>query len=109
MPALLKLESTARLLLLLAAMAPAAGAMAEEMPSTGTTGFCLFELPATGDRRHWINLAHVQSIELQTTELRITYGGGNLGSGHEARLPIRSKDDAATLLKRLVDTARACR
>jgi hypothetical protein len=89
--------------------APAAAVAGDEAPSVGSPTFCLFELPPVNERRQWLNLVHVQYIELRSDELRLYYGGGNLGSGHEARLPIRNKDDAPALLKRLQEAARACR
>ena len=87
----------------------------EHVSSTGTasgigsTSFCLFELPGGGDRTQWINLGIVQYIEVRADEIRIFYGGGNLGSGHEARIAVKQRQDALALLDRLRETARACR
>lgn len=38
----------------------------------------------------------------------ITYGGGNFGSGYDARIPVRNRDEAAAVLARLRQTAAEC-
>lgn len=76
----------------------------------GSTAFCLFELPAdTGDRRRWVNLGIVQYVEADAQEVRIAYGGGNLGSGHEARITVSGSDAAAALVERMREAAADCR
>ena len=77
-------------------------------PPPGSPAFCLFELPPDGDKRVWINLGIVQYVELHAGELRLSYGGGNLGSGHELRLPLASRDDGLGFMRRMRDTAAAC-
>lgn len=85
-----------------------ASAAQTERPPPGATAFCLFELPSGGDKRVWINLGIVQYVELQPGELRLAYGGGNLGSGHEWRLPIAGAEDGLGFVARMRDTAAAC-
>lgn len=80
-----------------------------DMPSpSGSSAFCLFELPSDGEKRIWVNLDIVQYIELRPTELRVYFGGGNLGSGHELRMPIVSKEEGLAFIKRMQATATSC-
>jgi hypothetical protein len=74
----------------------------------GSTSFCLFEVPVHSEKKMFINLGIVQYIEVLRDELRISYGGGNLGSGHEVRVPIKSVDEANVFLQRLKQTAADC-
>lgn len=76
----------------------------------GSTAFCLFEVPVdeTGKRR-WINLGIVQYVEATRTELKIAYGGGAFGSGHEAKIPVASMEEALTMLEKMRRVAAACR
>ena len=108
LPVMLKLRSPITPAALLLALL-AGGSGAQEPPPSGSPTFCLFEVPASGERKQWINLVHVQYIEQRADELRIYYGGGNFGGGHEVRLPVHGRDEAAQLVKRLQDAARACR
>lgn len=88
----------------------AVGVSAEDAPPpAGSPAFCLFELPATGEKRVWINLGIVQYVEASTGEVKIVYGGGNLGSGHEARVPVKTYEESEELLRRLVQTAQNCK
>ena len=76
----------------------------------GSTAFCLYEIPVdeTGKRR-WINLGIVQYVESTRTELKISYGGGGFGSGHDVKIPIASAEDAAAILEKMRRVAAACR
>lgn len=76
----------------------------------GSTAFCLYEIPAdeTGKRR-WINLGIVQYVEVTRTELKIAYGAGSFGSGHEARFAVTSMEEALTVLEKMRRVASACR
>ena len=76
----------------------------------GSTAFCLYEIPVdeTG-RRRWINLAIVQYAEATRAELKIAYGGGAFGSGHEAKIPVASMEEALVILEKLRQVAAACR
>lgn len=77
---------------------------------TGSTAFCLYEIPADEPgKRRWLNLGIVQYVEATRTELRIYYGGGSLGSGHEVKIPLASMEEAAAILEKLRKTAAACR
>jgi len=76
----------------------------------GSTAFCLYEIPADEPgKRRWINLGIVQYIEATRTELKIYFGGGSLGSGHEVKIPYAGMDEAAAIMEKLRKTAAACR
>lgn len=89
---------------------PTPPAAASSSTAAGSTAFCLYELPADENgRRRWVNLGIVQYVEFGHNELRIYYGGGNLGSGHEARLPITNPAQLQETLDRLRQAAANCR
>lgn len=76
----------------------------------GSTAFCPFEVPDDGSgRRRWINLAIVQYVDVGADELRVVYGGGNLGSGHELRIGVARPEEALALLERIREAADKCR
>lgn len=76
----------------------------------GSTAFCLYEVPTdeTGKRR-WINLGIVQYVEATRTELKIAYGAGSFGAGHEAKIPVANMEEALTLMEKMRRVAAACR
>jgi hypothetical protein len=78
------------------------------LPAPASAAFCLFVFPADGEKRAWLNLGIVQYIELRPFELRIYYGGGNLGSGHEVRVPIAGADEGLAIMQRMQAAAAAC-
>lgn len=76
----------------------------------GSTAFCLYEVPADEvGKRRWINLGIVQYVEATRSELKISYGGGGFGSGHEARISVGSMEEALTVLEKIRRVAAACR
>jgi hypothetical protein len=76
----------------------------------GSTAFCLYELPSNEDgKRRWVNLGIVQYVEFSRNELKVYYGGGNLGSGHEAKFPISSTAQLEETLNKIKQTAANCR
>ncbi len=76
----------------------------------GSTAFCLYEIPVDdAGKRRWINLGIVQYVEATRTELKISYGGGSFGAGHEARIAVASMEDAAVILEKMRRVAAACR
>ena len=78
--------------------------------AAGSTAFCLYELPPDGEgKRRWLNLGIVQYIELARNELKIHYGGGNFGAGHEARIPAVTSEQVQEILGHLRQTAAGCR
>jgi len=98
------------LLLVLPAMLFAAPLPAAQdvLPGGGSTSFCPFPLPAESGTQRFINLGIVQYIDVRADEVKIAFGGGNLGSGHEARIPVQSRDEADAVLARLRQTAARC-
>lgn len=76
----------------------------------GSTAFCLFEVPLDENgKRRWINLGIVQYVEATQTEVRIFYGAGSFGSGHEARIPVTDSEAASQVLEKMRRVASACR
>jgi len=76
----------------------------------GSTAFCLYEIPVDeAGKRRWINLGIVQFVEATRSELKISYGGGGFGSGHDVKIAIASMEDAAVILEKMRRVAAACR
>lgn len=103
--------SARRIRPVIAALALAASALVCAQPVIpGSTAFCLYEVPLdeTGKRR-WINIGIVQYVEASRSEVRIFYGGGAFGAGHDARIPVNSMEEAHTILEKLRRVAAACR
>ena len=76
----------------------------------GSTAFCLYEVPVdeTGKRR-WLNLGIVQYVEATAKEVRLVYGGGAFGSGHETKIPVSGTEESQAVLEKLRRVAAACR
>lgn len=86
---------------------PAAGA---QPVIPGSTAFCLFEVPLDeSGKRRWINLGIVQYVEATQTEVKIFYGAGSFGSGHEARIAVAGMEAALQVLEKMRRVAAACR
>ncbi len=79
-------------------------------PSTiGSAAFCLFPLPAADNgNQRWVNLGIVQFVDVLPEHVLVVYGGGNFGSGHEIRIPTKSREEATAILGRLRQTAEEC-
>lgn len=94
-----------------AALAACGASLAEAPPpaAQGSTAFCLFQVPTDDpSRQRWINLGIVQYVEVAPTELRVVFGGGNFGAGHELHLAYPSADEAAAELDRMRQAAADC-
>jgi hypothetical protein len=76
--------------------------------STGSASFCLFALPADNGGQRFINLGIVQYVDVHADSVQIGYGGGNFGSGHEAKIPVKSHDEAVAMVGKLRQTAEDC-
>ena len=88
---------------------PENGAPQAGVPAVGSAGFCLFEVPDSSSRvKRLINLNIVQYLDLAGDELRIAYGGGNLGSGYEIRIPIKGREQGQQVIARMQQTAQEC-
>lgn len=76
----------------------------------GSTAFCLYEVPADdAGKRRWINLGIVQYVEITAKEVKLVYGGGAFGAGHDSKIPVASMEEAQTVLEKLRRIAAACR
>ncbi len=94
------------LLLALASTPARAGEPLPRLPSS--TAFCLFEVPAEGDVQRLVNLGIVQYMELSKEDLRVFFGGGNLGSGHETSIRVKSRAEGLEWVARMQATAHDC-
>ncbi|WP_028454136.1 hypothetical protein [Chitinilyticum litopenaei] len=71
--------------------------------------FCLYPLPVSeGKPARMINLTVVQYVDLTDRELKISFGGGNLGSGHEVSIPLKNRREGEALLAAMADASRRC-
>ncbi len=87
-----------------------AGAAGAQPVIPGSTAFCLYEIPVDdAGKRRWINLGIVQYVEASRSEVKIFYGGGGFGSGHEARIAVTSMEEALVQLEKMRRVAAACR
>jgi len=94
----------------LAGLATGVAAQAPIRATSGSTAFCLFELPMDeGSRRRWINLGIVQYVDVGNGDVKLAFGGGNLGSGHEVRIPVATRDEALAFIDRMRQAAGECR
>jgi hypothetical protein len=72
------------------------------------TPFCAWKIPQDTKPERWINLTVVQFIDVGDEEVRISFGGGNLGSGHDIRIPTKNREESVKLLKSMQDFAKQC-
>ncbi|WP_028452691.1 hypothetical protein [Chitinilyticum aquatile] len=71
--------------------------------------FCLYPLPpAEGKPSRMLNLTVVQFVELADRELKISFGGGNLGSGHEVLIPLKNRAEGQRMLDEMAAQSRQC-
>ncbi len=76
----------------------------------GSPSFCLYEVSVDDSgKRKWINLGIVQYIDLNRSDLRVYYGGGNFGGGYEVKVAVASAAEGLALLDRMRQAAAACR
>ena len=76
----------------------------------GSTAFCLYEVPPDDSgKRRWINLGIVQYVEATRNEVKIAYGAGSFGAGHEVRIAVASADEANAVMEKMRKVAAACR
>ena len=101
-----RLLSAACILALLGAVSPARA----QTVIPGSTAFCLYEVPLDeGGKRRWINLGIVQYVEATRSEVKVLYGAGAFGSGHEAKIPVGSMEEALAVVEKMRRVAAACR
>ena len=78
---------------------------AAQLAPAGSASFCLYELPTKDGATRFINLGIVQYVEVNRERLRLTYGGGNFGSGYDFDIPVKSREEGLELIKRIQTTA----
>lgn len=105
------ITALSRLLLAAALLAPAVSGPAYAQPVIpGSTAFCLYEVPTDENgKRRWINLGIVQYVEATRSDVKILYGAGAFGSGHEVRIAVGGMDEAQLILEKMRRIASACR
>ncbi|MGE5468724.1 MAG: hypothetical protein ACM3Y9_14985 [Ignavibacteria bacterium] len=87
----------------------ACAAWGQSPAPAGSTAFCLVQVPSDDPaKQRWINLGIVQYVETTQNELRVVYGGGNFGAGHDLRLVYASPEEALAQLDRMRAAAAAC-
>jgi hypothetical protein len=69
--------------------------------------FCPWPVPNSETKR-FINLTVVQIVDINDEELRIAFGGGNLGNGHEIKLAIKTRAEGLKILQEMSEAARRC-
>ena len=76
----------------------------------GSIAFCLYEIPVDeAGKRRWINMGIVQYVEATRTEVKIFYGAGSFGAGHEAKIPVAGMEEALSTMEKMRRVAAACR
>ncbi|WP_297573528.1 hypothetical protein [uncultured Deefgea sp.] len=70
--------------------------------------FCPWKIPSDSKTERLINLTVVQFIDVNDEEVKIAFGGGNLGSGHDIRLATKNRDDGNQLIKSMQNAAKQC-
>ncbi|WP_293932812.1 hypothetical protein [Iodobacter sp.] len=69
--------------------------------------FCPWPVPGS-DGKRFINLTVVQTIDISDEEIKVAFGGGNLGSGHEIKTAIKNRAEGQKILQEMSDAARRC-
>jgi hypothetical protein len=76
-------------------------------PSFAAT-FCPWKTPSEAKTERFINLTVVQFIDIGDEDVKIAFGGGNLGSGYDVKIPTKSREDGFKILKAMQDAAKQC-
>ncbi|QZA78032.1 hypothetical protein K4H28_00890 [Deefgea tanakiae] len=76
-------------------------------PSFAAT-FCPWKVPSEAKAERFINLTVVQFVDVGDDDVKIAFGGGNLGSGYDVRIPSKTREDANKILKSMQETAKQC-
>ena len=74
----------------------------------GSAGFCLFEIPGKEGTTRLVNVVIIQFVDVMRDRVRLTFGGGNFGSGYETDIPMRNREDGMDFVRRLQLAAREC-
>lgn len=70
--------------------------------------FCPWKVPSDAKTERFINLTVVQFVDLGDEDVKIAFGGGNLGSGYDIRIPSKSRDDSGKIIKSMQEAAKQC-
>lgn len=71
--------------------------------------FCLYKITNDGKSERFVNLTVVQYVELNDTDVKLFFGGGNFGAGHEVKLPVKNRDEGRQLLRDLQKAGKECK
>lgn len=74
----------------------------------GSGGFCLFEVPGKDGAMRLVNIVIIQHVDILRDRVKLTYGGGNFGSGYEAEIPMRNREEGMDWVRRMLQAAREC-
>jgi hypothetical protein len=70
--------------------------------------FCPWKAPSEAKPERFINLTVVQYVDIADDELRVSFGGGNFGSGYDFKIATKNREDGLKILKAMQDTAKQC-
>ena len=70
--------------------------------------FCPWKAPGEAKPERFVNLTVVQYVDIADEELRVSFGGGNFGSGFEIKIATKSREDGLKILKTMQDAAKQC-
>ncbi len=70
--------------------------------------FCPWKIPGETKTERYINLTVVQYIEIGDESVRIAFGGGNLGSGHDVVMPVKNREEGRAVVSALEAAAKRC-
>ncbi len=70
--------------------------------------FCPWKVPSDAKTERFINLTVVQFVDLGDEDVKIAFGGGNLGSGYDIRIQTKNRDDGSKIIKSMQDAAKLC-
>lgn len=70
--------------------------------------FCPWKTPGEAKTERFINLTVVQFIDIGDEDVKIAFGGGNLGSGYDVKIATKSREDGFKILKAMQEAARQC-
>jgi len=70
--------------------------------------FCPWKVPNEAKTERFINLTVVQFVDLSDDDVKIAFGGGNLGSGYDIRIPTKSREEGSKIIKSMQDAAKQC-
>ncbi|MGL6040764.1 MAG: hypothetical protein ACRC01_06150, partial [Deefgea sp.] len=65
-------------------------------------------VPSEAKTDRFINLTVVQFVDVGDEDVKIAFGGGNLGSGYDIRIQTKIREDGSKILKSMQDAAKQC-